>query len=113
MASDWPRTFLQPGCFCLVKSLHVAGENIHYLKYFKLAKPTDDHLPDPEGILSSKLPSSAIASANSEVRSVIDGDPIHHFPTRVYCLAPRRLMWLLSAKITIDRVEKFAKLSSA
>ena len=28
-------------------------------------------------------------------------------------LAPRRLMWLLSAKITINCVEKFAKLSSA
>ena len=47
------------------------------LKYFKLAKPTD-HLPDPEGTLSSKLPSPAIASANSEVHSVI---AIHYFPT--------------------------------
>ena len=37
------------------------------LKYFKLAKPADDHLSDPEGTLSSKLPSPAIASANSEV----------------------------------------------
>ena len=44
------------------------------LKYFKLAKPANDHLPDPEGTLSSKLPSSAIASANLEVRSVIDSD---------------------------------------
>ena len=49
------------------------------LKYFKLAKPTDDHLLDPEGTLSSKLPSPAIASANLEVRSVI---AICHFPTR-------------------------------
>ena len=48
------------------------------LKYFKLAKPADDHLPDPEGTLSSKLPSPAIASANSEVHSVI---AIRHFPT--------------------------------
>ena len=74
------------------------------LKYFKLAKPADDHFPDPEGILSSKLPSSA----NSEVRSVID---IHHFPI-CHCFVPRRLIWLLSAIITIDRAEKFAKLSS-
>ena len=50
------------------------------LKYFKLAKPADDHFPDPEGTLSSKLPSLAIASANLEVRSVID---IRHFPTCV------------------------------
>ena len=26
------------------------------LKYFKLVKPAADHLPDPEGTLSSKLP---------------------------------------------------------
>ena len=51
------------------------------LKYFKLVKPAADHLPDPEGTLSSKLPSSAIASANSEVRSVM-ATAIHHFPTR-------------------------------
>ena len=44
------------------------------LKYLKLVKLADDHLPDPEEILSSKLPSSAIASANLEVRSVIDSD---------------------------------------
>ena len=50
------------------------------LKYFKLAKPADDHLPDPEGTLSSKLPSLAIASPNSEVCSMI---AIRHFPTRV------------------------------
>ena len=50
------------------------------LKYFKLAKPADDHLPNPEGTLSSKLPSLAIVSANSEVHSVI---AIRHFPTRV------------------------------
>ena len=48
------------------------------LKYFKLAKPVDDHLPDLEGTLSSTLPSSAIGSANSEVCSVIDSD--HHPP---------------------------------
>ena len=58
------------------------------LKYFKLAKPADDHLPDPEGTLSSKLPSPAIASANSEVHmhSVI---AIRHFPTReiLHCAA--------------------------
>ena len=86
------------------------------LKYFKLAKPADDHLPDPEGTLSSKLPSSAIASANSEVRSVIDIDchpPFSNKCMYTHCLAPRRLMRLLTAKITIDRVEKFAKLSSA
>ena len=32
---------------------------------------TADQLPDPEGTLSSKLPSSSIASANSAVRTVI------------------------------------------
>ena len=52
------------------------------LKYFKLAKPADDHLPDPEGTLSSKLPSPAIASANSEVHSVI---AIHHFQHVKFC----------------------------
>ena len=51
------------------------------LKYFKLVKPAADHLPDPEGILSSKLPSSAIASTNSEVRSVM-ATAIRQFPTR-------------------------------
>ena len=81
------------------------------LKYFKLAKPTDDHLPDLEGILSSKLPSSA----NSEVHCMIDSDC--HLPysnTCIYSLfgtaLPHRL---LSAKLTINCVEKFAKLSSA
>ena len=52
-------------------------EKMSILKYFK---PANDHLPDPEGILSSKLSSPAIASANSEVRSVI---AIRHFPTHV------------------------------
>ena len=33
---------------------------------------TADQLPDPEGTLSSKLPSSSIASANSVVRTVIE-----------------------------------------
>ena len=46
-----------------------------------MAKPADDHLPDPEG---SNLPSSAIASANSEVRSVIDSD--HHPPFSNTCI---------------------------
>ena len=44
------------------------------LGYFKLAKPADDHFPDPEGTLSSKMHSSDIASANSEVYSVINSD---------------------------------------
>ena len=76
------------------------------LKYFKLAKPTDDHLSDPERTLNSKLPSSAIAaSANLEICSLIDSD--RHLPFSNTCiythyLAPRRLMRLLSAKITID-----------
>ena len=57
------------------------------LKYFKLAKPTDDHLPDPEGTLSSKLLSSAIASANSEVCSVIDSNRhLPFFNTCIYSL---------------------------
>ena len=82
------------------------------LKYFKLAKPADDHLLDPEGTLNSKLPSSAIASANSEVHSVIDSDP--HLPfsnTCIYSLfgtAPPRAAF----QCTIDRMEKFAKLIS-
>ena len=37
-----------------IKSLDV----VSILKYFKLAKPADDHLSDPEGTLSSKLPLS-------------------------------------------------------
>ena len=51
------------------------------LKYFKLAKSTDDRLLDPEGTLSSKFPSSAIASANLEICSVIDSD---RHPQHVY-----------------------------
>ena len=50
------------------------------LSYFKLAKPADDHLPDPEGTLSSKLRSSA----NSEVCSVINSD--HHPPFSNTCI---------------------------
>ena len=77
------------------------------LKYFKLAKPTDDRLLDPEGTLSNKFPSSAIASANLEICSVIDSD---RHPRHVYILT----VWhLLIAKITINGMEKFAKLSSA
>ena len=53
------------------------------LKYFKLVKPAADHLPDPEGTLSSKLPSSAIASANSEVCSVLPSAIFQHVPPRV------------------------------
>ena len=34
MASDWPRTFLQPGCFCL--ALH---SNVHSRKHDSLVKP--------------------------------------------------------------------------
>ena len=41
------------------------------LKYCKLSK-TADQLPDPEGTLSSKLPFSSIASANSAVHTVIE-----------------------------------------
>ena len=52
------------------------------LKYFKLAKPADDYLPDRA--LSTKLPSSAVASANSEVRSVIDSD--RHPPFSNTCI---------------------------
>ena len=40
-------------------------------KYFSLVSATDK-LPDPKGSLSSEIPSSAIASANVEVRKVID-----------------------------------------
>ena len=61
------------------------------LKYFKLAKPADDQLPDPEGTLSrhSKLPSSAIVSANSEVCSVMvtsssRGIYLHLMPAQKY-----------------------------
>ena len=87
-----------------IKLLHVAS--------ILLAKSADDHLLDPEGTLNSKLSSSTIASANSEVRTVI---VICHFPTRVntHCLAPCHLMRLLRMKIIINLMEKFAKLSSA
>ena len=83
------------------------------LKYFKFAKTADDHLPDT---LSSKLPPSVIALVNSEVRSVIQIDSDRYPPfsnaCMTHCLAPRHLMGLLSAKIAIDRMDKFAKLSS-
>ena len=41
-------------------------------KYFKKS-PTDQasHLPDPEGALSSRVPSSAIRAANKEVMTVV------------------------------------------
>ena len=64
--------------------IYMWQEKMSILKYFKLTKPANDHLPDPEGTLSSRLPSSAIASANSEVRSVIDRDWHPQFPTHVY-----------------------------
>ena len=42
-------------------------------KYFSPVSATDKpELPDPKGSLSSEIPSSAIASANVEVRKVID-----------------------------------------
>ena len=46
---------------------------------FKYFSPTvcnycKDQLPDPKGFLSSKLPSSAIASANVEVKKVLDDE---------------------------------------
>ena len=64
------------------------------LKYFKLVKPAADHLPDPEGTLSSKLPSLAIASANSEVRSVMAtsnsrGPYLHLTPAQKFQIGKR------------------------
>ena len=69
------------------------------LKYFKLTtksetKPVDDYLPDPEGTLSNKLPSSAIASANSAVRSVMETSssrgPYLHLTPAQKCQIGRR-----------------------
>ncbi len=40
------------------------------LKYFKKERKEDKHnLPDPQGSLSSKVPSSSISSANEELKS--------------------------------------------
>ena len=39
-------------------------------KYLK-PKPTKDGLPDPNGSLSAKVPSQAIAQANREVRKLL------------------------------------------
>ena len=74
-------------------------------------RPADDHIPDPEGTLSSKLPSLAIASTNSVVRFVIDSDSHPPFSnTCIYSLfgtAPPHATFKC-----IDCVEKFTKLSS-
>ena len=64
------------------------------LKYFKLVKPAADHLPDPEGTLSSKFPSSAIATANSEIRSVMAtsnsrGPYLHLTPAQKFQIGKR------------------------
>ena len=64
------------------------------LKYFKLAKPADDHLPDLEGTLCSKLSSSAIASANVEVCFVMAtsnsrGPYLHLTPAQKFQIGKR------------------------
>ncbi len=47
------------------------------LKYFKKERKEDVHnLPDPQGSLSSKVPSSSISSANEEVRAVLKSPAI-------------------------------------
>ena len=98
------------------------------IRYFKLAKPADEHWLDPEGTLSSRLPSSAITSANLEVRFVIDSD--HHPPFSnmyIYSLfgivlphaAFKRINYYRHRSLTciriyaINRIKKVAKLSSA
>ena len=41
---------------------------LRYLKEY----PSNDHLPNPKGSLSTSIPSSAIASANKQVRAVLE-----------------------------------------
>jgi len=43
------------------------------LDYFRLQRSRS--LPNPRGPLSNKISSAAIASANSEVRAVLNGEP--------------------------------------
>ena len=44
------------------------------LKYFKLKTSRTLLLPNPNGALSAKIPSSGISSANACVDKLLDGD---------------------------------------
>ena len=53
-------------CFQLFKKM--SNSILRYLKEY----PSNDHLPNPKGSLSTSIPSSAIASANKQVRAVLE-----------------------------------------
>ena len=44
-------------------------------RYFKQQSNINDKLPDPQGALSMKVPSTSIVSANEEVRHVVSKGP--------------------------------------
>ena len=59
MASDWPRTFLQPGCFCLAykytRIIKVATSQLLLQVYFKSRLSTDEGDREDEGAWMHKV----------------------------------------------------------
>ena len=55
--------------------------------YFK--RHSDDKLPDPRGLLSIKIPSTSITSANVEVRHVVNQEPASRGPYAKFTAEPQ------------------------
>ena len=51
----------------LLNLAELAAVDMNSIFRYLKEKPSDDHLPNPKGLLSNSIPSSAIASANKQV----------------------------------------------
>ena len=74
-------------------------------RYFK--RHSDDKLPDPRGLLSIKIPSTSIASANVEVKRVVSQEPVSRGPYTKFTAEQRAVIGKRAAEHGVAATIRF------